>query len=195
MSKNIKLLFLFFSLFLIPVFAQNQKPPEIQRPNSQQSPVADLQKELDDIFNDPNFSNAEWGVVIQSLETGEYIYKKNENKSFMPASNLKIFTTATALCNLGPNYKYTTKLLTNGNIENNILKGDLIIKGSGDPTFPKKFRNDSLHYLFSQWIDSLKNAGIKVIDGNIMVMTTVLMIKPLESVGHGMMKLIGFLLK
>ena len=168
MSKNIKLLsFLFFSLLFFQAIAQAQKPLETQKPATQQSPVSDLQKELDDIFNDPNFSNAEWGVVIQSLETGEYIYKKNENKSFMPASNLKMFTTATALCNLGPNYKYTTKLITNGSIENNILKGDLIIKGSGDPTFPKKFRNDSLHYLFSQWIDSLKNAGIQEINGNI----------------------------
>lgn len=44
------------------------------------STVADLQRELDDIFNDNSFRNAHWGVVIQSLNNGEYFYKRNEDK-------------------------------------------------------------------------------------------------------------------
>lgn len=164
MKNLLKLFFILHFFVSVNGFSQKTETPKTNTP---QSTVLDLQKELEDIFNDPNFSNAEWGVVIQSLETGEFLYKRNENKSFMPASNLKLFTTATALCNLGPNYKYNTKLLTNGNIENNVLKGDLIIKASGDPTFPKKNRTDSLHTLFSQWIDSLKAAGIKEITGDI----------------------------
>jgi serine-type D-Ala-D-Ala carboxypeptidase/endopeptidase (penicillin-binding protein 4) len=137
------------------------------KPVSSQSIIMDFQKDLEDIFNDPNFANAQWGVVIQSLETGEFLFKKNENKSFMPASNMKIFTTATTLCMLGPNYRYSTRLITNGSIENNVLKGDLIIKGSGDPTFPKKYKNDSLQTLFTSWIDSLKSSGITEIRGDI----------------------------
>ena len=39
--------------------------------------VSDFWAQMDDIFNDPNFSNAHWGVLIQSLETGEYFYKRN----------------------------------------------------------------------------------------------------------------------
>ncbi len=157
------IVFLFF-LSVVDVSSQAVKP---ETPKTTQSVIYDLQKDLEDIFSDPNFSNAHWGVVIQSLETGEYLYRRNESKSFMPASNMKIFTTATALCMLGPNYKYSTKLLTNGSIERKVLKGDLIIRGSGDPTFPKKYRNDSLHTLFASWIDSLKNAGISEIDGDI----------------------------
>jgi drug/metabolite transporter (DMT)-like permease len=52
---------------------------------------------MDDMLNDPNFSHANWGVLIQSLETGEYFYKRNENKLFMPASNLKLFTSSAGL--------------------------------------------------------------------------------------------------
>ena len=163
---TIKLFLLLWVIFSANSFSQGI------RSNSQQSIapqtiIADLQNELDSIFNDPNFTNAIWGVAIQSLETGEYLYKRNENISLMPASNMKIFTTATALALLGPDYKYTTNLLTNGKIEENIIKGDLIIKGSGDPTFPIKAEEDSSNILFNSWINSLKNLGITEIQGDI----------------------------
>jgi len=95
----------------------------------------ELKNQLDDIFNDPNFSNANWGVFIKSLKTGEIIYKKNENKLFIPASVMKLFTSSSSLLLLGANYNYKTKIYTNGNIKGSILEGDLIIKGVGDPTF------------------------------------------------------------
>jgi hypothetical protein len=44
------------------------------------SPIREFWHQIDDIFNDINFSNAHWGVVIQSLKTGEYFYKRNEDK-------------------------------------------------------------------------------------------------------------------
>ena len=163
---RINILVIVWIAVTMELVSQNIKNDVPKTVNSQ-SIVSDLQKDLEDIFNDPNFSNAYWGVVIQSLETGEYLYRRNENKSFMPASNMKIFTTATTLCMLGSNYKYSTRLLTNGIIENKVLKGDLIIKGSGDPTFPKKYRNDSLHTLFASWIDSLKSAGVSEVQGDI----------------------------
>ena len=56
-----------------------------------------LHRELDDIFSDPAFDTATWGVVIQSLDNGEYLYRRNENKGFMPASNMKLYTTAVSL--------------------------------------------------------------------------------------------------
>lgn len=166
MMKNISFLAVVWIVITVEAVSQNIKT-ELPKQATSQSVVSDLQKDLEDIFNDPNFLNAHWGVVIQSLETGEFLYKRNENKSFMPASNMKIFTTSTALCMLGPNYRYSTKLVTNGSIDKNILKGDLIIKGSGDPTFPKKYRNDSLHTLFSSWTDSLKRAGVTEVQGDI----------------------------
>jgi D-alanyl-D-alanine carboxypeptidase/D-alanyl-D-alanine-endopeptidase (penicillin-binding protein 4) len=162
---TIKLFVLLWVIFSVNSFAQKSK----NNPKSAagQIIVVNFQKDLDSIFNDPNFSNAIWGVVIQSLETGEYIYRRNENISLMPASNMKIFTTATALAMLGPDYRYTTNLLTNGKIEGDVIKGDLIIKGSGDPTFPRKNPKDTLSLLFSSWIDSLKNIGVKKIQGDI----------------------------
>ena len=74
------------------------------------STISELNQQLDDIFNDNNFRNANWGVIIQSLESGEYFYKRNEDKFFVPASNLKLFTTAAGLLILGSDYKFSTNV-------------------------------------------------------------------------------------
>ena len=129
--------------------------------------LTEFQKELDEIFNDPSFRNANWGVVIQSIETGEYLYKKNEDKFFIPASNLKLFTTASGLLLLGPNYKFSTKIWTNGYYSGSTLYGDLIIQGRGDPTISGRFYNNDMNYVFDAWIDSLAELGIDKIKGNI----------------------------
>jgi D-alanyl-D-alanine carboxypeptidase/D-alanyl-D-alanine-endopeptidase (penicillin-binding protein 4) len=133
-----------------------------------QSSVEKLKIELDQIFNEPAFSNAYWGVVIQSLKNGEYLYCRNAHKNFIPASNMKLFTTAAALVKLGPEYRYCTKFYTNGSIdENGVLQGDLIISGSGDPTITGRYYNGEITKPLDFWADSLKARNITSIAGNI----------------------------
>lgn len=129
--------------------------------------LPEFQQQIDDIFNDQSFRNANWGVVIQSLESGEYFYKRNEDKFFIPASNLKLFTTSAALLLLGPNYKFSTKIWTNGYYSGSTLYGDLVIQGRGDPTISGRFYNNDINYVFDSWIDSLAELGIDKIKGNI----------------------------
>ncbi len=131
------------------------------------SSVPEFWSQMNDIFNDPNFSNAQWGVVIQSLETGEYLYKRNEDKLFIPASDLKLFTTSTGLITLGSEYKFKTNLYMNGYIDGSILKGDLVIQGKGDPTISERFYNGNMLKIFNDWANSLINIGIDEITGNI----------------------------
>lgn len=129
--------------------------------------IQEFWNQMDDIFNDPNFINANWGVLIQSLQTGEYFYKRNENKLFVPASNLKLFTTAGALDILGADYKFTTNVYISGKIDGSILVGDLIVEGRGDPTISGRFYNNDLLKVFNNWADSLLAFGIDEIDGNL----------------------------
>jgi serine-type D-Ala-D-Ala carboxypeptidase/endopeptidase (penicillin-binding protein 4) len=133
----------------------------------QVSPLNEFWNQIDDIFNDINFSNAHWGVVIQSLKTGEYLYKRNEDKLFTPASNNKLFTTAAGLIALGSDFRYETSLYALGEIDGTILKGDLVVQGSGDPTFSGRFYNNDMFSVFNKWADSLINLGIDEITGNI----------------------------
>ena len=129
-------------------------------------PVDRLKQDIREALEDPNFYNANLGVYIESLKTGEIIYKQNPYKLFMPASNVKLFTTSTALVRLGPDFTYKTVLYSRGEVsEEGILQGDLLVKGSGDPTISGRFTDGNILKTFENWADSLKISGIKHIEG------------------------------
>jgi serine-type D-Ala-D-Ala carboxypeptidase/endopeptidase (penicillin-binding protein 4) len=67
------------------------------------------------------------GVEVVSLESKKILFKYNDDFLFMPASNMKVLTTALALLRLGPDYRFTTRLLREPS-------GDLVLAGSGDPS-------------------------------------------------------------
>ena len=165
---RIKCTALFILILANVLFSQvSYKSVSDTLPKVKYTDLKDFATVLDDIFNDPAFSNAHWGVVIQSLSTGEYFYRRNENKNFMPASNMKLFSSALALLQLGPDYTYKTSLYLNGKIKNEEIKGDLILRGVGDPTISARFYNGDALTVFKNWADSLVNMGIEIITGNI----------------------------
>jgi D-alanyl-D-alanine carboxypeptidase/D-alanyl-D-alanine-endopeptidase (penicillin-binding protein 4) len=127
-----------------------------------------LRAELDRLLGDPAFANAQWGVVIQSLRDGRYLYLRNENKGFMPASNMKLFTTATALAKLGPDYRYQTLVYRTGPVDSaGILNGDLVVRGSGDPSITGRYHDGNITAVFEQWADRLRELGIRRISGRV----------------------------
>ena len=132
------------------------------------NPLNELRDQLDDLFNDSNFSSAFWGVMVKSLRTGEVIYKRNADKLFIPASNMKLFTSSAALLLLGSDYQYETKIFLNGEIQKGVLLGDVVIQGSGDPTMSRRFYNDSDTKIFEDWADTLKSKGVWVIYGDLL---------------------------
>ncbi len=130
-------------------------------------PVDRLRAELDYLFNDRAFANAHWGVAIQSLRNGEFLYLRNEDKEFMPASNMKLFTTAAALVKLSPEFRYRTTLLATGSVRNGVLEGSLIIRGSGDPSITGRYHSGNMLAVFQAWADSLRRHGIHTVRGDI----------------------------
>jgi D-alanyl-D-alanine carboxypeptidase/D-alanyl-D-alanine-endopeptidase (penicillin-binding protein 4) len=94
----------------------------------------------------------------------------NDAKCLLPASNFKLFTAAEALSLLGTDFRYTTDLLTTGRIlSDGTLRGDLIIRGVGDPTFGLPFyaSDSSLSTIFDTWADSLASLGVRRVSGAI----------------------------
>lgn len=126
----------------------------------------DTKEFIEQRFQDSLFAHAHWGVLIESLKSGEIWYEQNADRMFMPASNQKILTTAAALLTLGENFNFETSLYYNGEIVDSVLQGDLIVKGNGDPTFYTRFFDDPRDPFFS-WADTLLKMGIRKIEGNI----------------------------
>ena len=139
------------------------------------SPASEIEQQMDRVFSDPSFHRALWGVKVVSLDTGKVLYERNAHKLFIPASNMKIITAASALSVLGGDYVFETLVSRNGEVSGGILKGDLIIKGSGDPSLGARFTGSNRSNLlsgdpwkvFSSWAESLKELGIREIEGNI----------------------------
>jgi len=126
-----------------------------------------LRTEIDHLLNDPAFASATWGVYIELPDKREVLYRHNEDKLLMPASNIKLFTTAAALVKFGPNFKYKTRLYTDGEIQNGTLKGNLVIKGSGDPSISGRYNGGLIVGTFLDWADSLEAMGINIITGDV----------------------------
>jgi serine-type D-Ala-D-Ala carboxypeptidase/endopeptidase (penicillin-binding protein 4) len=160
-------IFLFLLLFSVFCYSQQADTVNEKKNISGITTLHELRYQLDDYFSDRNFSDAMWGVMVKSLRTGEVLYKRNEDKLFMPASDMKLFTSSAALILLGPKFTYETNFYVNGDLEKGVIKGDLIIQGSGDPTISNRFYEGSETVLFEKWADTLKSKGIWVIDGNI----------------------------
>lgn len=106
-----------------------------------------------------------WGVDIRSLDTGEHLYDLNAGRLMMPASNMKIVTLAAAADVLGWDYRFMTSLETSAAVEAGVLKGDLVVRGTGDPTINS--RDKRAASVLDEWAAALRAAGIQQIDGRI----------------------------
>jgi D-alanyl-D-alanine carboxypeptidase, serine-type, PBP4 family len=108
------------------------------------------------------------GISIFSVSKNKSLYKSNSNKQFVVASNMKLFTTATALVYLGAGFEYKTEILYRGDISvDGKLDGDIIIKGSGDPNISGRFFDGNVTAVPAYWADKIKERGIQVINGDI----------------------------
>ena len=124
----------------------------------------------------PAAGKGEWGLLIVDAATGDTLYALNADKYFVPASNMKLFTTAFALAKLGPDYRFHTTLETHGTISSDgKLSGDLFLVGRGDPNLSnRKFPYDLKEEfdgppekILIELADALVAKGVKEITGDI----------------------------
>ena len=130
--------------------------------------VSRLSAELDSAFSGPEFARAMWGVVVQSLDNGEVLYRRNSERLFMPASNQKLVTSSAALARLGPAFRYRTAVVARGARRGDTLAGDLVVVGRGDPTLSLHMAGgtDILASL-RPWADSLRAHGVRTLTGRV----------------------------
>lgn len=123
------------ALLAAGLIAAPDDSPEIA-PQAQQKTDSDteLQIALDRLLRDPAFDGSDVSLVVRDAKTGEPVYDHFGDNRMAPASNLKLFTAAAALESLGPDHRFPTDVLTTGSRRGHSLKGDLYLRGGGDPT-------------------------------------------------------------
>jgi D-alanyl-D-alanine carboxypeptidase/D-alanyl-D-alanine-endopeptidase (penicillin-binding protein 4) len=130
---------------------------------------ARLQEALDALVEAPEWSNARWGIIVVDLDSSKTLYERDVAKGFMPASNMKLFTTAAALELLGPDHRFETRICRNGPVgRDGTLRGDIVIVGGGDPSISGRYVEDTpTTVILGQWAEAVRKAGIRRVTGSV----------------------------
>jgi D-alanyl-D-alanine carboxypeptidase/D-alanyl-D-alanine-endopeptidase (penicillin-binding protein 4) len=128
------------------------------------SPQAVLQKDLSAIFEAPEFQRSIWSVLVRPASSSVDLYSLNSAKLVMPGSNMKILTLAAAADRLGWGYRFITKIVASAPVDSGILRGDLFIVGSGDPSISERSDERGILQALARQV---RDAGIHEIDGRI----------------------------
>ena len=108
------------------------------------------------------------GIKVSSLDTGRVLFEQNAAKLLRPASNMKIYTVATALDRLSPDYRYTTSVYAPARPDSSgSIKGDLIIYGRGDPSIAARFNNGDYFKGIDELAARIVAAGVKNVEGDL----------------------------
>lgn len=116
-----------------------------------------------------SLANGLASLTVINGNTGEVVFSVNDRLGLAPASTLKNITAATAYYILGSSYTFETSLYYTGHIDTSgTLHGDIIIKGSGDPSLGSdRYPETPDHTILAKWVSSIAGAGIKKIEGSI----------------------------
>lgn len=114
----------------------------------------------------PGVRSASVGFCIMDMETGKTVSSYDAGKVFLPASVLKLLTTATALEMYGAEHRFYTDVEYSGMIDNDgVLRGNLYIRGCGDPTLGSEYGMRPASDFRECLLKELKQSGIRRIEG------------------------------
>lgn len=109
-----------------------------------------------------------WGAMVVSLTRGDTLFARNPDAPMIPASTMKLFTTAIALERLGPEHTFSTDILRDGQLDNaGVVHGNLILRGDGDPAFGTRFVRGGPDAAVNLLAEFLVGAGVKRVTGDL----------------------------
>ena len=112
--------------------------------------------------------SGDWGVLVMSLTRGDTLYSVNADGALLPASNMKLFCTALALDQLGPEHQFTTQVLREGELAaDGTLTGNLILRGGGDPGFSSRFLSGGPAAPAESLAQRVLEAGVRRVRGDL----------------------------
>mgnify|MGYP003615872017 FL=1 len=139
------------------------------------SPKEQLEINIEKLKKDPILRAGNWGFVVYDTQKKQKIIGYNEETPLIPASTTKLLSTDASMALLGGRFRWITQLEYSGTVdESGVLNGDLFVIGSGDPSMGTgKAGAWSNSKIIADYISKISEAGIKKINGNIIVQTAV----------------------
>lgn len=112
--------------------------------------------------------SASMAVVIIDLSTGKVDESYNADKPLVPASVMKAVTVGSLIGETGIEFRYKTRVYVDGGVEDDVLNGNIIIVGAGDPSLNSVSAPQSPDFI-AECVGALKNKGITTVRGRVIV--------------------------
>ena len=100
-------------------------------------------------------------LSVLVLRGNETILAHGAGRPMQPASTMKLVTTLVSLEQLGPVFRGRTELLSNGEMKNGVLQGDLVLRGGADADLSGEVLDTMLR--------ALELSGVQRIAGNLVL--------------------------
>lgn len=127
-----------------------------------------LSTAINKLEQDSQFRHAIISMYVVETKTGNIIFEKNSQVGMAPASSLKVITAASALEILGKDFSYKTSLAYTGKLDSGILRGNIYVVGSGDPTLGSwRYLSTKENIVLSDFKKAIAKQGIKQIKGSV----------------------------
>lgn len=150
---------LFLLIFLLGPTAWADDEPDPRRVAAQSMPMHPV---LGPLLDDKLFESSDIAMQIVDVESGDEVYAWDADAALVPASTMKIVTSAAALRSMGPTWRFHTALLRDGEVnDEGVLEGNLYVRGTGDPTLV-------VEKLWKLLVD-LETEGVVEIDGDVVL--------------------------
>jgi serine-type D-Ala-D-Ala carboxypeptidase/endopeptidase (penicillin-binding protein 4) len=128
----------------------------------------DFARMADSIVATPPLHRAHLGIIVYDPAARRVLYEHNADRRFVPASNQKYWPTATALHELGADFRYRTPVIGLGFDEASGTAQALLVIGRGDPTWSARF-HDADHAALASLADSIAGAGVRHVAGDLII--------------------------
>ncbi len=128
---------------------------------------------LDDLVEETEKSagmnHATIAVCVYNIKNNKALYSHNSQRSMIPGSVEKVFTTGVGFAQLGSHFRFTTKLGMTGSVDRDgVLHGNIYIEGGGDPLLGSyRYKQTQPDSLFDGWMTALYRKGVRRVDGRV----------------------------
>jgi D-alanyl-D-alanine carboxypeptidase/D-alanyl-D-alanine-endopeptidase (penicillin-binding protein 4) len=135
--------------------------------------ASDLSQRVDSLLNQDPLQGMSWSICFADAASGQSILEVDSDRLLVPASVTKLWTTAAAFLDLGPDFKFETKVAAATKPDaSGTLNGKLQIICGGDPMFETKIRKGYGKPAQDRIADELYESGLRTVSGDLEIVVT-----------------------